>query len=163
MTIPLKLVSVVALAAAATGLSAAVAGPRAHAHATHVATADALPVVTVYKSPSCICCARWVDHMRAAGFKVNVRDVDDVDVMKDELGVPGPLRSCHTAMVGGYTIEGHVPAELVQKLLREHAKVAGLAVPGMVTGSPGMEGGRKEPYDVIAYGLDGHTQVYAHR
>lgn len=122
------------------------------------------PVVTVYKSPSCGCCTKWVDHMRASGFEVVVKDMDDVTPIKNEAGVPKALRSCHTAVVSGYTLEGHVPADLVQKLLKEKPKnTAGLAVPGMPMGSPGMEGPRKDAYEVVAYGADGKTRVYAER
>jgi hypothetical protein len=122
------------------------------------------PVVTVYKSPSCGCCTKWVEHMRASGFEVVVNDMDDVTPLKNEAGVPKTLRSCHTAVVSGYTLEGHVPADLVQKLLKEKPKnTAGLAVPGMPMGSPGMEGPRKDAYEVVAYGADGKTRVYAKR
>ena len=121
------------------------------------------PVVVVHKSPSCGCCAKWVDHAKAAGFQTNVHDMDDVDPIKDKSGVPASLRSCHTALVGGYVIEGHVPADLIQKLLKEQPKILGLAVGGMVSGSPGMEGGPKEAYDVIAFDKDGKTTVYARR
>ncbi|HEU4642505.1 MAG TPA: DUF411 domain-containing protein [Gemmatimonadaceae bacterium] len=119
--------------------------------------------ITVYKSPSCGCCAKWVEHLRAHGFAPSVRDMDDVSEVKATFGVPKALQSCHTATVGRYVVEGHVPADLIQKMLREQPKLAGLAVPGMVTGSPGMEGGRAEPYDVVAWDHAGHTSVYAHR
>ncbi len=131
--------------------------------AAMVRPAAPLPTVTVYKTASCSCCARWVDYMRAAGFKVEVNDVADVTEFADAAGVPQALRSCHTAVVGGYTIEGHVDADLVKKLLSEHPAVAGLAVPGMVTGSPGMEGNRRDPYDVVAWSKKGTTSVYARR
>jgi hypothetical protein len=122
-----------------------------------------LPVVTVYKSPTCGCCSKWVEHLKAAGFPVEVHDVDDVSAFADASGVPGSLRSCHTAVVKGYAIEGHVPADLIKRLLDEHPKIAGLAVPGMVTGSPGMEGNRKDAYDVIAWSAGGKTSVFARR
>jgi hypothetical protein len=122
-----------------------------------------LPVVTVYKSPTCGCCTKWVEHLKAAGFPVEVHDVADVSGFADATGVPTSLRSCHTAVVKGYAIEGHVPADLIKRLLDEHPKIAGLAVPGMVTGSPGMEGNRKDPYDVIAWSADGKTSVFARR
>jgi hypothetical protein len=159
---------VLAVAAALAAGAGIVAARPAHADPARsalplAANGAALPVVTVYKSPSCGCCAAWVKHMQAAGFTVSVKDVADVDPMKDEAGVPTALRSCHTALVSGYTIEGHVPAELVKKLLAEHPKAAGLAVPGMVSGSPGMEGGPKQAYDVIEWTRDGKTSVYAHR
>src|SRR3989442_14641212 len=121
------------------------------------------PVVTVYKSPSCGCCAKWVERMRAAGFTVNVHDTDDLSEVMSSFGVPSALGSCHTASVGGYVIEGHVPADLVKRLLAEHPAVTGLAVPGMVAGSPGMEQGRSQPYDVIAWDKQGHSSVYVHQ
>lgn len=129
-----------------------------------VAPAAVAPVITVYKSPSCGCCAKWVAHMEQAGFTVDVHDMDDVTPVKDEVGVPKPLRSCHTAVVEGYTLEGHVPADLVQKLLKERPEqTAGLAVPGMPMGSPGMEGPTKDAYNVVAYTASGATSVYAKR
>lgn len=127
------------------------------------AQSRAAPAMVVYKDPSCGCCKLWVDHVRAAGFTVSVRDSSDVASVKTRYGVPGRLASCHTAIVGGYVVEGHVPADLVQKLLREKPKVAGLAVPGMPSGSPGMEGGPKEAYRVLTFDAQGKTTVYATR
>lgn len=127
------------------------------------ALAEAPTPITVYKSPSCGCCAKWVEHLRANGFAPTVRDMEDLSEVKATFGVPSALQSCHTASVGQYVIEGHVPADLIRRMLRERPKIAGLAVPGMVTGSPGMEGGRAEPYDVVAFDRAGHTSVYAHR
>jgi hypothetical protein len=123
----------------------------------------AAPAMVVYKDPSCGCCKLWVEHVKAAGFTVSVRDSSDVASVKKRQGVPARLYSCHTAIVGGYVIEGHVPADLVQKLLKEKPKVAGLAVPGMPSGSPGMEQGPKEPYEVLAFDAAGKTTVYAKR
>ena len=122
-------------------------------------------VVTVYKNPSCGCCGAWVDHMRAAGFELEVHDLTDLQAIKAEHGIPANLGSCHTALVGGYVVEGHVPADLVQKMLDEKPDIAGLAVPGMVVGSPGMEvpGRPAQPYDVIAFDASGRTAVYAKR
>jgi len=111
--------------------------------------------VTVYKSPTCGCCKLWVDHMRQSGFEVATHDIANVTPVKMEHGVPPQLASCHTALVGGYVIEGHVPAEDIARLLRERPPVAGLAVPGMPMGSPGMEYGTPQPYDVVAFGKDG--------
>jgi len=111
--------------------------------------------VTVYKSPTCGCCKLWVDHMRASGFEIVTHEMANVTPVKMEHGVPPQLASCHTALVGGYVIEGHVPAEDVLRLLRERPAVAGLAVPGMPMGSPGMEFGTPQPYDVVAFGEDG--------
>ena len=116
--------------------------------------------VTVYKSPTCGCCSKWVDHMTASGFKVTAHDTSDMQSVKTKLGVPDAMASCHTSVIAGYVIEGHVPAADIQRLLRDKPKVAGLAVPGMVTGSPGMEGSRSDPYNVIAFG-QGKTSVFA--
>jgi len=121
------------------------------------------PAMVVYKDPSCGCCKLWVDHVKAAGFAVSVRDSSDVVSVKKRQGVPARLYSCHTAIVGGYVVEGHVPADLVQKLLKERPNVVGLAVPGMPAGSPGMEQGSKEPYDVLTFDAAGKTTVYAKR
>lgn len=121
------------------------------------------PTIVVYKDPQCGCCTKWNDHMRAAGFRVQVKDTADLDGVKNGIGVPAALRSCHTGLVGGYWIEGHVPADLVQRLLAEKPALAGLAVPGMPIGSPGMEGGTPERYDIIAVARDGRTRPYATR
>ena len=119
--------------------------------------------MTVYKSPSCGCCAKWVAHAKAAGFAVTVKDTDDVEAVKREIGVPSALWSCHTALVGGYAIEGHVPADVMRRLLAEKPKGMGLAVPGMPVGSPGMEGSPKERYDVVLFERTGATKVFASR
>jgi hypothetical protein len=119
--------------------------------------------VTVYKSPTCGCCSKWVDHLRAAGFTVVVHDTDNLDEVMTDFAVPRQLASCHTAKVGKYVVEGHVPADLIAKALREHPAIAGLAVPGMVTGSPGMEGGAAQHYAVVAWTAAGQTSVYARR
>ena len=119
--------------------------------------------VVVYKSPTCGCCGKWVEHMRANGFDVTVNDMPDVTPVKDKQGVPTALRSCHTAIVGNYAIEGHVPADVVKKLLKEKPNAAGLAVPGMPMGSPGMEGASKDAYNVVLFDKSGKTSVYATR
>ena len=133
--------------------------------ATVTAEADAPQGATrmvVYKSPTCGCCANWVEHMRDAGFAVEVHDTADVAPVKHDHGVPGHLGSCHTAVVDGYVIEGHVPVEDIQRLLAERPEVAGIAVPGMPVGSPGMEmGSRKDPYDVVAFTKGGGVSVFA--
>ena len=117
--------------------------------------------VIVYKSPSCGCCAKWVDHMRDAGFEVKVNNTSDVYPIKQEYGLPRGMGSCHTAIVDGYVIEGHVPANDVQRLLAEKPIARGLAVPGMPIGSPGMEqGSYKERYEVILFGPEG-SKVFA--
>ena len=121
--------------------------------------------VTVYKSPTCGCCSKWIEHLQAQkALKVTARDMDDVTPIKQGVGVPDHLQSCHTAVVGRYAFEGHVPADLMLKVLREQPKIAGLAVPGMPAGSPGMEmGSRKDAYDVVAFTKTGKTSVYARR
>lgn len=121
------------------------------------------PEMTVYKSATCGCCAKWIDHMRKHGFQVTVVDVSDVTAVKEQHGVPRALYSCHTAIVDGYVIEGHVPADVVLSFLEERPDDAGLAVPGMPMGSPGMEGDYKEPYDVIAFDRNGGGRIYASR
>lgn len=122
------------------------------------------PTITVYKTPTCGCCGKWLDHLRANGFKVVAHDVNDTGVIRARYGVPNAMASCHTALVGNYVVEGHVPADLIQRMLRERPKIAGLAVPGMVVGSPGMEtGGKAQKYDVVAFTKDGKTSVYAKR
>lgn len=129
--------------------------------------ASAKPVVHVWKDPSCGCCAGWVEHMRASGYVVEVEEVSagELDRLKAEKGVPATLTSCHTATVGDYVIEGHVPAESIDRLLAEHPAVEGLAVPGMPIGSPGMEmpGQPAEPYDVVAFGAGGARSVFEKR
>jgi hypothetical protein len=117
--------------------------------------------VVVYKSPTCGCCKDWVAHMRESGFNVQVHDRYDMSPIKQQMGVPQHLQSCHTASVGMYVIEGHVPADDIIRLLREKPAVAGLSAPGMPMGSPGMEGPRKDPYDVLTFRRDGKTTVYA--
>lgn len=120
--------------------------------------------ITMYKSPTCGCCAAWGDHMKANGFVVTVRDLDNLAPIKAEAGVPARLQSCHTAIVQGYAIEGHVPADLVKKLLAEKPRATGLAVPGMPVGAPGMEQGTtKQAYDVLLFDAQGRTTVYAKR
>ena len=109
------------------------------------------PLVRIYKSPACGCCGEWVKHMRASGFRVETFDLVDVTPIRQQYGVPYGLGSCHTAVVAGYAIEGHVPAADVKKLLRERPSVKGLTVPGMVAGSPGMEQGTPQPYATLAF------------
>lgn len=121
----------------------------------------ALPVVAVYKSPYCGCCGAWVAHMQANGFRVETHDVADVTPIRRRAGVPDALASCHTALVGAYAIEGHVPAADVKRLLGEQGKVRGLAVPGMVAGSPGMEQGPPQHYATIAFDERGASTLYS--
>lgn len=122
------------------------------------APASSLPKVLVTKDPNCGCCGGWVDHLRAAGFPVEVNDTTQLNRVKSRLGVPQDLWACHTAEVGGYVIEGHVPATAIQRLLQERPEAAGLAVPGMPIGSPGMEveGSPPEEYTVFLFGPFGH-------
>jgi hypothetical protein len=121
--------------------------------------------LVVYKSPTCGCCGAWVEHVQEAGFAVEVHDVMNVQPVKEEHGLPAHLGSCHTTLVGGYVVEGHVPAEVIRRLLAERPEIAGIAVPGMPMGSPGMEvpSGRTDPYDVIAFTRDGQVSVFESR
>jgi len=120
---------------------------------------SALPTVRVTKDPNCGCCEGWVDHMRRAGFPVEVTSTPTTNRVKAQLGVPDDLASCHTAVVGGYVIEGHVPADAVKHLLAVKPAAKGLAVPGMPVGSPGMEadGTAPDTYDVVLFGATGRT------
>jgi len=126
---------------------------------------EPLPALTVYKSPACGCCVKWIDYMRARGFSVKTVDVESIAEVKRTWGVPTNLSACHTTIAGSYVIEGHVPADVVTRFLRERPPVAGIAVPGMPLGSPGMEQptGRVEPYAVMSFDRTGRTAVYDHR
>ena len=119
--------------------------------------------VEVYKSPTCGCCSKWVDHLRSDGVEVRTTNTDTVDQLKTKHGVPRQVRSCHTALVGGYVVEGHFPATDVQRLLRDRPAIVGIGVPGMPIGSPGMEvaGVKAQPFDVIGFAKDGSTRVFA--
>ena len=130
---------------------------------TAAVTAAALPVVLVHKTPTCGCCGAWVEHMRGAGFQVQVEEHADLEPVRQRLGVPQGKASCHTAQVGGYFVEGHVPAADVKRLLAERPRARGLAVPGMPMGSPGMEtpDGRVQPYTVERIEADGTTTAFA--
>ena len=123
--------------------------------------AESLPEVKVWKSPYCGCCGKWVDHMRAAGFKVVVNNMESLEAIKKLAGIPEKLASCHTAVIGKYKIEGHVPASDIKRLLAEKPEIDGLAVPGMVSGSPGMENGERDPYDVLTFGGGEDPGVFA--
>ena len=114
----------------------------------------------VFKDPTCGCCGKWVEHVRANSFAVEVKEVSDFADYSRRSGVPSKLRGCHTAIVDGYTVEGHVPAADIQRLLSERPEAKGLVVPGMPIGSPGMEGGRRQAYSVLLFGTDGRTSVF---
>jgi hypothetical protein len=139
-----------AAAAVATLAAAAWPGP----------SATVPPVITVYHSPTCGCCKNWVTYLRSNGFTVKSIEQEDLSEVKADAGVPGRLASCHTAMVQGYVIEGHVPAADIQRLLREKPKVVGLTAPGMPGAGPGMDTG-KDPYDVLTFDPKGNTTVWA--
>jgi len=121
--------------------------------------------ITVYKTATCECCKKWVELVKETGWIVDVKDVEDIDKIKDQARVPKALRSCHTAIVGHYVIEGHVPIDLVKSFMERTRNFAGLAVPGMPVGTPGMEvpGQRAEHYEVLGYYRDGRTFVFAQR
>ncbi len=122
---------------------------------------SAPPVVEVYKSATCGCCSKWVDHMRTSGFDVRTNNVEDIDAVKKAYRVPDSVASCHTAVVNGYVVEGHVPAWEIRRMLTEKPAVVGIAVPGMPVGSPGMEvaGIKAQPFAVVSFDKQGKTVV----
>ncbi len=120
-----------------------------------------LPTILVYKSATCGCCIRWISHLQEHGFTVTATDVGDMGTVKVENDVPPRLYSCHTALVDGYVIEGHVPAPDIMLLLAERSEVSGLAVPGMPIGSPGMEGPNPESYKVMSFDDAGTVREFA--
>lgn len=122
----------------------------------------ALPVITMFRSSTCGCCGKWAEHLRETGFAVEEVETHDLVSVKRRYGVPFQLSTCHTAVVGEYVIEGHVPAPDIQRLLRERPPAVGLVVPGMPMGSPGMEGAVSQAYDVLLLDEAGRTKVYAH-
>lgn len=146
-------------------LTLAVAVALAWAGNVWIAAQSAKPQMTVYKSATCGCCSNWVEHMRANGFEVKAVDVDDIDKVKRERGVPADTASCHTGIVNGYVVEGHVPADAVLRMLKEKPAIAGIAVPGMPMGAPGMEvpGGKKEAFNIVSFDKAGKTAVYQKR
>lgn len=159
MTKSLALVTVLVGLAACSGETSQVSA----APAGESSTTTTLPKMIAYRSPTCGCCELWVEHMRAAGFEVDIKVVSNLATIKSDAGVPPGKGSCHTAKVGDYYVEGHVPAADIKRLLTERPDARGLTVPGMVAGSPGMEqSGRKDPYDVLLIENDGSTSVYAH-
>ena len=119
------------------------------------------PTITVYTDPGCGCCKSWIEHLIKHGYRVDAKDTPEMTAIKRTLGVPEGLTACHTAIVNGYLIEGHVPAADIARLLKEKPKVAGLAVPGMPMGSPGMEGPRTQRYQVLSFDKAGKTKVFA--
>jgi hypothetical protein len=122
------------------------------------------PEVSLYKDPNCGCCGKWAEHMQRHGFRVAAHDVKDLDAIKKKQRVPEALGSCHTAIVAGYTVEGHVPADVVRRLLAQRpAGVIGLAVPGMPLGSPGMESPTPQRYDILAFDAKGGSRVFDRR
>ena len=129
--------------------------------AVFAAAAQAAATVEVWKDPNCGCCSGWVEHLRSAGFNVRALDVADLDAARKKNGVPAELAACHTARAGGYAIEGHVPAEDIKRLLREKPQAAGIAVPGMPAGSPGMEvPGATKPYQTLLFRADGTARAW---
>ncbi|HLE56608.1 MAG TPA: DUF411 domain-containing protein, partial [Rhodothermia bacterium] len=119
--------------------------------------------IKVYKTPECGCCKAWLQHLSNNGFQVEAMDLPDLTLVKQKYGIKPALEACHTAVVNGYVVEGHVPADVIKKLLKERPAVAGITVPGMPAGSPGMEGPRKERYDVLTFDRAGRSRVYVSR
>jgi len=144
---------------AALGLAATVAGVAGLA----LAAPSPGPEVVVYKSPTCGCCKKWVEHVQAAGFRVTVHDTSSLAGVMERYGVPRKLTACHTAVVDGYVVEGHVPADVIQRLLKERPEIAGVAVPGMPAGSPGMESDAPARYYILTFDKNGATSVYGAR
>ncbi|MEZ5318168.1 MAG: DUF411 domain-containing protein [Vicinamibacterales bacterium] len=160
-------VGVVALVIAVVTITTRSGGETADVPADAVApqlavSQGALPVVELYKDPGCGCCTKWAEHLQDHGFTVRTTETPNLAAFNASHGVPGGVQSCHTALVGGYIVEGHVPASDIQRLLRERPAVAGLAVPGMPIGSPGMEvpGRQPQAYDVLTFEKDGTTSVF---
>jgi hypothetical protein len=141
-------------------LTVALLSPGAVAAKAKAVKSAGEPKIVVHKSPTCGCCGEWEKHLKREGFKVESRITENMSQKKTELGVPQSVQSCHTAVVDGYVVEGHVPAASIRKLLKEKPKIKGIAVPGMPVGSPGMEGPHPEKYEVVTFGGDGKTKVY---
>lgn len=155
-------VTLIASMAACAGAKEESANTGADSGAALVMIAGAAsPTITVYKTPTCGCCTSWVEHLKQEGFKVVAVDTADVSPIKRALGIGEALASCHTALVDGYVIEGHVPAADIARLLRDRPAIVGLAVPGMPMGSPGMEGPRTERYSVLGFDKAGAVRIYA--
>lgn len=124
-------------------------------------SAEKKPVITVYKDPGCSCCKNWIQYLAKHGYRVDAKDTPDMAGIKRTLGVPERLTACHTALVNGYLIEGHVSAEDIDRLLAQKPRIAGIAVPGMPVGSPGMDAPRTKRYQVIAFDKAGKTTVFS--
>lgn len=156
------LLAVAACGTQDTGPEAAALSSMAARPASDVASASdqALIKIVVYKTEGCGCCNGWVEHLQAAGFEVDARNVTDLMSVKRDAGVPAGNSSCHTALVDGYVVEGHVPGDVIKRMLAERPEIAGIAVPGMPTGSPGMEGPGAKPYDVLTFDRQGRNTVY---
>ena len=158
----LPLLAILFVAAACADANADSAPETAGEPLTQVTSAaQDLPTVLVYKTPSCGCCNGWVEHLEAAGFVVDARNVTDLMTVKHDSGVPVSMSSCHTAIIDGYVVEGHVPAEQVMRLLAERPDIAGIAAPGMPIGSPGMEGPGAKPYQIMSFTNAGEAAVFA--
>jgi hypothetical protein len=147
--------------AAAVGATAVGLGGGGGATTAAAAAEQNAYAMTVYKSPTCGCCGAWIEHMEEHGFTITVKEPRDLGAVKVEHGITRELGSCHTGVIAGYAIEGHVPAREVKRLLEERPQVSGLAVPGMPMGSPGMEGSYTDPYDVLTFDRAGRTTVFA--
>lgn len=168
LSLSLLLTPVMLATACARASEEAVSSPATATTSAVEATAGAtidreLPLAIVYKTASCGCCGVWADHLRAAGFAVEIRDTDDMHPVKQRLGVPAGKASCHTAEIGGYVVEGHIPASDIKRLLKERPTARGLVLPGMPAGSPGMEmpDGHVQSYTVELVLADGSTQPFA--
>ncbi|MCR4342166.1 MAG: DUF411 domain-containing protein [Gemmatimonadaceae bacterium] len=161
----LSLTSAAALAACSPSTPEAEPAASAVAPAPVSAAASGSDSTTlvVYKESTCPCCNAWVDYMRNNGFRVVTYNVSDLDAVKQKHNIASNLQSCHTTEVGGYYVEGHVPADLVRKLLAERPRIAGITVPGMPVGSPGMEVGPPEPYDILSVDSAGRTAIFGSR
>jgi len=157
ISLRIRRAGIVVLITGVISTAAALAAPPPPAEATAVT-----PALVVYKSPACGCCTKWAEHMRHAGFTVTLVDTTDLDAIKQRSGVPRAQGSCHTATVGGYVVEGHVPPSDVTRLLKERPNARGLTVPGMPVDSPGMDGPSARGFDVLLIHHDGTTSVFAH-
>jgi hypothetical protein len=147
--------------AAAVSASPVQAAERTQGQAAPAPVPETPVEITVYRSPTCGCCGKWLEHMKKNGFIVKDIKTEEMDKIKQQYGVPKNLQSCHTGVVDGYVIEGHVPAADVRDLLKKRPDAAGLAVPGMTVGTPGMEmGGKKDPFDVVEFDKQGHARTF---